>query len=180
MRNRLVYMLSLAGLTLGLAGCAGIQVSPTPALSSAQNWAVLPLENLTDTPMAGQRAAALAASLLSAEGLDGVQRYVADSGEETLFEPAAADLRAKSLAWARTRHAPYALTGSVVEWRYKVGVDGEPVIGLTLQLIDVDSGKVVWSATGHREGWGNDSLAGVATALERKLLAPLTDAAPRR
>jgi TolB-like protein len=176
MRNRLLTLLSIAAMSLGLAACASIDASPTPQLFAARDWAVLPLDNLTDTPMAGLRAAAVAASVLSAGGVEGVQQY-ADDNSETLFQPASADLRAKSLAWARAQHAPYALTGSVIEWRYKAGVDGEPVVGLTLQLFDVDSGKVVWSASGHREGWGNDSLAGVASALERSLLAPLTDAA---
>ncbi|MBV8048700.1 MAG: hypothetical protein JO171_16245 [Paludibacterium sp.] len=180
MKSHVVKTLSILSLSLGLAGCASLDASPTPVLLSTRDWAVLPLENLTDTPMAGQRAAALAASVLAAGGVENVQRYAAESGEENLFEPASADARAKSLAWARAEHAPYALTGSVVEWRYKAGVDGEPVVGLTLQLIEVDSGKVVWSTSGHREGWGNDSLAGIATALERKLLVPLTDAAAHR
>ncbi|BEV71945.1 MULTISPECIES: hypothetical protein [unclassified Paludibacterium] len=170
-------LLLLAVVALGLSACAGIEVAPPPAaLSGAQPWAVLPLENLTDTPMAGQRAAELAATVLSTRGVSDVQRYVADNGEETLFEPAAADQRARGLAWARSIHARYALTGSVIEWRYKVGVDGEPVVGLTLQLIDLESGKVIWRGAGHQEGWGNNSLAGVAAALSRKLLSPLTSA----
>ena len=62
------------------------------------------------------------------------------------------------------------------EWRYKTGVDGEPVVGLTLELIDVQSGQVVWSATGARSGWSRSSLSSVATSLIGSVLAPL---APR-
>jgi len=65
------------------------------------------------------------------------------------------------------------LTGAVEEWRYKVGVDGEPVAGLTFELIDVASGQVVWSATGTRSGWSRSSLSNVATTLIGGLLAPL-------
>lgn len=173
MRHIYLKTLIIGGLALMLGACASVDSSPVPPLAGKTGWVVLPLENLTDTPMAGQRAAALAASLLTARGLPDVERYAAGSDGETVFDPAQADLRAKGLEWARGEHARYALTGSVIEWRYKVGVDGEPVVGLTLQLLDVDSGKVVWSASGTRSGWGRDSLAEVASALEQHMLAPL-------
>ncbi len=79
----------------------------------------------------------------------------------------------EALAWARGTGATHALTGSVQEWRYKVGVDGEPVVGLTFDLIDLGSGATVWSATGSRSGWSRSSVTGVGHALMRELLAPL-------
>lgn len=166
-------VLALASVSLLLSACAVIESSPVPPLSGASGWVVLPMDNHTETPQAGQRAAALAEALLSASGLPGVERYPADAGDETLFDPARSDLRQKGLDWARARHARYALTGSVIEWRYKVGVDGEPAVGLTLQLIDVESGQVVWSATGSRTGWSRDAVSSVATKLEQQLLAPI-------
>ena len=65
----------------------------------------------------------------------------------------------------------HALVGAVDEWRYKVGVDGEPAVGLALQVLDLQSGNVVWSAVGARSGWSRESLAGVAQKLVRDLLA---------
>lgn len=59
------------------------------------------------------------------------------------------------------------------EWRYKVGVDGEPAVGITLQVIDVPSGNVIWSATGSRTGWSRDAVSAVAQKLLRELLSPL-------
>jgi hypothetical protein len=41
-------------------------------------------------------------------------------------------------------------------------------------VIDVESGKVLWSAAGSRAGWSRDALSGVAQKLEKQLLAPLT------
>ncbi len=79
----------------------------------------------------------------------------------------------KALEWARGERARYALTGAVQEWRYKVGVDGEPAVGISLQLIDVASGQVVWSATGGDSGCSRASLSGTAQKLLRRLLAPL-------
>ena len=67
----------------------------------------------------------------------------------------------------------YVLSGAVEEWRYKTGVDGEPVAGVTLELIDTAPGRVVWSATGTRTGWSRSSLSGVASTLIGGLLSPL-------
>jgi hypothetical protein len=46
-------------------------------------------------------------------------------------------------------------------------------VGISLQLIDVASGQVVWSATGSDSGWSRASLSGTAQKLLRRLLAPL-------
>lgn len=47
-------------------------------------------------------------------------------------------------------------------------------MGLTFDVIDVASGKVVWSAAGSRTGWSRDALSGVAQKLEKELLGALT------
>jgi polysaccharide biosynthesis protein PelC len=51
------------------------------------------------------------------------------------------------------------------EWRYKVGIDGEPAVGLTLKIIDLSNGRVLWSATGAKSGWSREALASVAQSL---------------
>ncbi|CAG9220909.1 hypothetical protein BCAR13_420163 [Paraburkholderia caribensis] len=52
-------------------------------------------------------------------------------------------------------------------------MDGEPAVGLTFEVIDVQTGKVVWTGTGSRTGWSRDAVSGVAQKLERDLLSPL-------
>jgi hypothetical protein len=74
------------------------------------------------------------------------------------------------MAWARQQGARYALTGAVEEWRYKVGVDGEPAAGVTLQIIDVQTGEALWSAAGGKSGWSREALSAVAQQLIRDLL----------
>ena len=76
----------------------------------------------------------------------------------------------EALDWARERQARYALTGTVDEWRYKVGVDGEPAAGVTLQIIDVASGETLWSGAGGKSGWSREALSAVAQKLIRDLL----------
>jgi hypothetical protein len=75
------------------------------------------------------------------------------------------------LAWARQQGARYALAGSVDEWRYKVGVDGEPAAGVALQIIDVASGETLWSGAGGKSGWSREALSAVAQQLIRNLLS---------
>jgi TolB-like protein len=48
---------------------------------------------------------------------------------------------------------------------------------VTLQLIDVQSGQVLWAAAGGSTGWSRESLSGVAQKLVAKLLQPLLVAA---
>jgi len=58
----------------------------------------------------------------------------------------------------------------VEEWRYKVGVDGEPAAGVTLQILDVATGDILWSGSGGQSGWSREALSAVAQKLIRKLL----------
>jgi len=157
-----------------LSGCAVVDQSQAPAFSKSDTWVLLPLANNTETPQAGQRAGSIAQSLMTSYGYANLARYPASADDETLFDPAKPDQQQAALAWARQQNARYALTGAVNEWRYKVGVDGEPAVGLSFAVVDVQSGKQVWSAAGSRTGWSRDAVSGVAQKLERQLLAPLT------
>ncbi|MGZ5091639.1 MAG: penicillin-binding protein activator LpoB, partial [Burkholderiales bacterium] len=73
--------------------------------------------------------------------------------------------------WARSEGARYAIYGAVDEWRYKVGVDGEPAVGVALHIMDLQTNNVVWSGVGGKSGWSRESLSGVAQKLIRQLLA---------
>jgi polysaccharide biosynthesis protein PelC len=164
----------MIGVLSTLSACAVVDRSDTAAasLDRGASWTVLPISNQTETPQAGQRASAIAQSLLSSGGIQ-VTRYPGNGDDETLFDIAKSDANAKALAWAKAQNIRYALTGTVTEWRYKVGVDGEPAVGLTFDVVDVASGKVVWSAAGSRSGWSRDALSGVAQKLEKQLLGTL-------
>ncbi|PLP99284.1 penicillin-binding protein activator LpoB [Cupriavidus pauculus] len=171
--GRLMAWGAAIGAALWLAGCAVTDVGRAPQMAAGDTVAVLPIVNYTETPQAGLRAEAIAEALLKTGGVANLKRYPAALNPETLFEPAERESVNKALDWARSERARYALTGAVQEWRYKVGVDGEPAVGISLQLIEVSTGQVVWSATGSNAGWSRESLSGVAQKLLRRLLAPL-------
>jgi len=171
MKPLMTRLLLAAALLLGAAGCSTLDRSEAPKLDAKAAWAVLPFANNTETPLAGNRAEAIAESLLRAAGIAKVRRYPAKLAQDALFEPGDRKMQDEALAWARTQGAKYALGGAVDEWRYKVGVDGEPAAGVALSIIDVASGEVLWSGVGGQSGWSRESLAGVAQKLMRSLLA---------
>lgn len=161
----------LATLAL-LTGCAVIDHSAPSGADKTAAWVLLPFTNATETPFAGQRAEAVTENLLRTLGVAHVQRYPSELQRDNLFETGQAKDDAKSLDWARGQGARYAVTGTVDEWRYKVGVDGEPAVGIALQIVDVESGRVLWSGVGGKSGWSRESLAGVAQELIKSLLEP--------
>ena len=131
---------------------------------------MLPFANHTETPLAAGRAEAIAESLLRANGIGKLRRYPASLQQEALFETGERKPFEASLEWARKEGARYALTGSVDEWRYKVGVDGEPAVGIALSIIDVASGETLWSGAGGKSGWSREALSAVAQQLMRRLI----------
>jgi hypothetical protein len=131
---------------------------------------VLPFANHTETPLAGSRAEAIAEALLRSEGVTRVRATPASLRQDSLFEPGDAKQREAALTWAREQGARYALAGQVDEWRYKVGVDGEPAAGVALSFIDVASGDTLWSGVGGKTGWSREALSAVGQSLMRELL----------
>lgn len=166
-------ILAAAGLAFLLGACTTLDVGHAPAFEQNARWAVLPFVNHTETPQAGLRAEMIAESLLRSGTGVAIKRYPDQLNQETLFEPMPRKQTEAALEWARSEEIRYALAGSIEEWRYKVGIDGEPAVGITLQVIDVASGNVIWSATGGSTGWSRDALSAVAQKLTRKLLAPV-------
>lgn len=153
-----------------LAACSTIDRSPPPALDKQATWALLPFANNTETPLAGQRAEAIAEAILHGNGIGKIRRYPGSLQQDALFDGGDRKQQEEALAWARQQGVRYALVGTVDEWRYKVGVDGEPAAGITLQIVDVASGDALWSATGGKSGWSREALSAVAQQLIRSLL----------
>lgn len=162
--------LLLGCLTLFLAACSTLDRSQAPDLEKQALWVVLPFANHTETPLAGNRAEAITEALMRAQGLNRVKRHPNWTQQEALFDNGERRQLEEALNWAKEQGARYAVTGAVDEWRYKVGVDGEPAAGVTLQIIDVNNGDTLWSGTGGKSGWSREALSAVAQQLIRDLL----------
>lgn len=170
-------MLSLLAVVGLLGGCAVQEVQRGVVLDTHARWALLPIINHAETPQAGERVQAILATLLRVRGVTDAQEYAAQqkSDGETEGLPELDERRRfdEALNWAKAQGMTYGVTGSVEEWRYKSGADGEPAAGLSLQVIDITTGRVLWSATGARTGWGRESVSGTAQKLLKDLLRDL-------
>lgn len=163
-------------LTLLLAGCSvtSMTVPPRGAVSLANDgntrWTMLPVLNYSETPNAGEKAESIVGALLQVHGLHSLGHYASAEGEGApeLNEQQRYE---QALIWAKKEGFAYGVTGTVDEWRYKSGVEGEPAVGLSLRVVEISSGNVLWSVVGARSGWGRDSVSGTAQRLIADLLA---------
>ena len=167
---RIFIVLLLAA--LAGAGCSTTDSGNTgPAIERSAKWVMLPVLNHTEVPQAGLRVEAIAEGLLRSYGVNDLTRYPAILSPDSLFEPAERKVMIEAEKWARIQNARYAIYGAVDEWRYKVGIDGEPAVGVALHIIDLQNNSVVWSGVGGKSGWSRESLSGVAQKLIKQLLA---------
>ena len=167
MRRRLMVL----ACALLAAGCSVIDRTGEVRLDPAAKWVLLPMVNHTETPQAGLRAESITETLLRSAGVAQLERYPSNLNPDGLFDPTERKAQEQALAWAKAQKARFAVTGSVEEWRYKVGVDGEPAVGLSYSVVDLDTGAVVYSAAGGKSGWSRESLTAVAQKLARELLS---------
>lgn len=171
-----------------LNGCAvygSNRINSTDAapLDASAQWVLLPLSNYSQTPLAAERSEAILAALLRSRGVNTLAVYpesAVSEGQDSMLSFGDVRRRAGS-NWAAGQTARYRIGGSVEEWRYKAGLDGEPAIGITLIVTDADSGKVLWTGTGARSGWGREGVAMTAHLVIESLLdtLPLQNAASR-
>ena len=163
-----LHSLLIGGLFLFLAACSTLDRGQSPEIDRQATWVVVPFANYTETPLAGNRAETVAETLLRAGGMR-VLRYPL-AQREGLFDSGERKHQDEALAWGKQKGARYALAGAVDEWRYKVGVDGEPAVGVTLQIIDLTTGETLWGGAGGKSGWSREALSAVAQQLINDLL----------
>ncbi len=171
-KNTVQSILAIGLMVLVLCGCSVRYGDPSPPLPQGVEWVLLPMVNLAEAPLAGEKVEAMIGNALRLRGVGNLAYPVVALPEGKLL----LDDRQRfetALKMARQTTAEYAVTGTVNEWRYKVGLDGEPSVGLTLQVIELPSAKVLWSVSGARTGWGYASVSGTAEQLIDEMLSNL-------
>ena len=163
--------LTLAMSVLLIAGCSSFTGKSSPTLSRSAQWGVVPLVNYSQTPQAGERSEQILLSVLSNKGLQPQMYPVAEQGEQALLDDN--ERLNGAMEWARQQKLDYVVAGSVEEWQYKNGLDGEPAVGISLRVIEPATGRVLWSESGARAGWSRESLAGSAQKVLNKLVGGL-------
>ena len=154
-----------------LAGCTSVMdIRPGMPLSSGARWVLLPFGDYGETPQAGERAEELASSLVRVRWNIDLQRYPETKESVALVDIDERQRYEKALQWARAEGYVYGLAGSVQEWRYRNGSEGEAAVGLSLRVINIQTGRAEWVATGSRSGVGSQTVSGVAERLLRAML----------
>ncbi|WP_111496978.1 DUF4136 domain-containing protein [Marinobacter bohaiensis] len=160
---------------LVLSGCSVLQSEDGLAIPADSRLAVVPLMNLSQTPQAGEQAASVLSALLRAEGSHNTTLFLPQQRDPLLYDNS--ERRQEALESAEASAPDYLVTGTVEEWRYKSGLDGEPAVGVTLEIRDADTERLVWSGTSARTGWGRESLSVAAHKVLDELVErmPLTN-----
>lgn len=169
MRTASAWLL-LAGMLLNAAACSTLTSTPSVSVDANQRWVLLPIDNLSASPRADGQAQALIETRLRARGVRDVDTYRPGQPVNLRALLDTAGELDDALAWARQANYRYGVTGTINEWHYKSGTDREPVVGINLKLLDLDSGQVLWQASAARTGWGYANLPAVADTVIARLL----------
>ncbi len=154
----MIYVL-LIGILL-FSSCAKVIDSGKYKLSKNKIYAVIPFENYTNTPLAGYRIASIVEGVLRAKGYSVIQKNWEFKDDEPTKE------EIYKIKKSVEKKANYLITGTVNEYEYKIGVDGDPAVSFTLNIYDTKRGEIVKSIVLSAKGGPRESLG----TLTQKLL----------
>ncbi|WP_457623122.1 hypothetical protein [Persephonella sp.] len=160
MRGLLFILISMV-----IVSCSSVYNFPKKEISREAPVAVAPFENFTEIPLTGWRASGIVEGVLVSKGFNVVGK-VYPKVQNDISESDLTEL----INEANKKGAKYLITGYVNEWRYKTGIDGEPAVSLTLKIIDIQTGKTVWTGVGSKTGWGHESVGTVAQKVINELV----------
>jgi len=164
-------LITLAAATLLLTACETMTLSREAKLYKAEKWALLPIENFSTTPMAGDNAKALVETHLRSLGVKQLVEYQPAEEQNLLAILDSGVQLQRGRQWAYENGFRYAVTGKVQEWHYKNGLDNEPAVGLSLKVFDLYTDEVIWQGSASRTGWGYSNLSSVASKTVGDLLS---------
>lgn len=167
--------IALLGMALFFTGCATTTMTaqPAPPVFVGATWVLLPVANYSETPQAGVRAESILSTVLRVRGVQNLQSHPAleTAGQLPVLDEK--ERYERALEWANEQGLTIGVTGSVEEWRYKIGIGREPVVAVSLRLVDVATGQVLWSASGARTGSGRGTVSGTAQTLLTDIVAAI-------
>ena len=162
----------LLAASLALVACAHYQVPASPTFAANSRWAVMPMINNSNTPLAAEKVEQILGSALYAKGINATF-YPASQANDLASILDSHARQKKAQAWLDSQQFDYVITGSVEEWHYKSGLDGEPAVGITLHVQSAVDHVTQWRASGAQSGWGRESVSGVGQKVINELLKGL-------
>jgi hypothetical protein len=137
-------------------------------------WVMLPLANYSEAPQAGERVEAILDTVLRRRGIAQLERYPPIKEDDAHLLVSDRQRYEESLTWAVQQKFDYGVGGSVVEWRYKNGVEGQPAVGITVRIVELSTNRVVWSSSGTRDGTGGETASEAALKLLQSMVQDLS------
>ena len=167
MRNFFIFLI-----ILNILGCSSYHAERVPTVLSSNQWAIMPVANYSQSPLAGEQLEDLLTSFLFQKGIT-LAHYPRQNNVSSLPQLTANPTLDHHRKWLVNQNVDYVLSGSVQEWHYKSGLDGEPAVTVVLTLHDKSTNELIWSASGARSGWGRESIGYAAHQVLTELLADL-------
>ena len=136
--------------------------------AKARCVAILPLVNLTSYPKAGRIVSDLLSTAIYAttdfQIMEQTQMLEKFKGKETDLDEVLE--KAVALKVGKSLGVDTLIFGSVTEFRYKRGLDEDPVVGINIRMLDVKNDRILWagskSSTGGCFWLCEDSLSRLA------------------
>lgn len=125
---------------------------------------VLPFENYTETPLAGLRVKSITEGVLTSKGYKIAFQQI---NQDKDYSPSEIKSMIEKL---KEDNIDYAITGSVNEFRYKTGIDGEPAVSITLKIYDIKEGRELYTSVGSKTGWSHESITTVAQKILNSII----------
>ncbi len=169
-------VIAISSLFMLLIGCTKINTERLPCyhFQPYSAWGIATFSNNTDVPQAGTRATSITAGVLRSRGIINLSTYQPyKTCNELIICPNSSIPLSQVRRFAYEHNIRYMVIGAVNEWQYKVGLDGEPVASVSIQVLDVDRDQIVWSSVGSRIGSSHSGLSVTAQELINNMLKSL-------
>jgi len=170
---RLLQSAALCAAVLCALGCSYHRShAPTEEAWRTIRLAVVPFNNLTEYPHAGLIVTELWRTELGTQGFGTIPGPLVTEALGTAT-PRAEGVPVDPFALGKQLGVTHVAVGSVTEYRYKFGLDGEPAVGISAAIINVADGSVCWQGSASDTGFGYDSLNRVAQLVCKGLVSSI-------
>ena len=167
----MIFKKKLLGITFLLffmAGCSTLINKKNTQLPKGKKYAIASFWNYTETPMAGLRASSIVESVLAEKDISLIS--LIEGSDEMAESKSKAIFLQKQKALALSMNLDYLVIGNVQEWRYKTGIDGEPVVSYSIKVVDLKNSNIIFNGVGAKSGWGHKSIGVVAQEIAKALI----------
>ncbi len=170
-----IRVIAAAAVLALLSSCSTINSRRAGGFSYCNGtWGIATFTNNTDVPQAGTRATSITAGVLRSKGIVNIAMLQANKTcNELIVCPNMSIPMNEVRRFGQEHHIRYMMVGAVNEWQYKVGLDGEPVSSVSLQVIDTERNQIVWTSVGSRIGSSHSGLSTTAQDLINTMLKSL-------